>query len=233
MRKCLPWGGGDLWRLDRLAFCSLHYRSESYRTTCWRSNAKPMSELRNQCTYYFMIRRLPAPSISVGLGTVEAGPPEASIIEGILWNNNFQCVINEHSDLGTHHRNPQNIWALGVMLPGSWRCILISSWVEQSQNYAFISEYCFISLSQNEGSKVHNVKVQCVIVSLKTSFLLSTLPTLISGRRWTPLWRLPVSPKLSTYPEEVGEKEISSLPSPCHFCSYNLHLCSTWKWGLT
>lgn len=114
MRKCLPRGGGDLWRLDRLAFCSLPYKSESYWTTCWRSNAKPMSELRNQCTYYFMIWRLPAPSISVGLGTVEAGPPEASIVAGILWNNNFQCVINEHSDLGTHHRNPQNIWALGV-----------------------------------------------------------------------------------------------------------------------
>lgn len=130
--------------------------------TCWRSNAKPMSELRNQCTYHFMVWRLPAPSISAGLGTAEAGPPEASIVAGVLWNNNLQCVINEHSDLGTNHRNPQNIRALAVMLPGSWHCILVSSRVEQSQNYGFILEYFFVSLPQNEGSKVHSVKVQKV-----------------------------------------------------------------------
>lgn len=42
--------------------------------TCWGSNAKSVAELRNQCTYHFMIWRLPAPSISAGWETAEQLP---------------------------------------------------------------------------------------------------------------------------------------------------------------
>lgn len=134
-------------------------RAERNRMTFWRSNAKPVSELRNWCTYHFMLWRLPAPFVSAGLGTLQAGLPEASVVAGVLRNSDLQCVINESRDLGTNHRNAQNIRALGVMLPGSWHCILFSSQVEQSQNYVFILEY-FLSLPQNEGSKVYRVKVE-------------------------------------------------------------------------
>lgn len=134
-------------------------RAERNPMTFWRSNAKLVSELGNGCAYHFMIWSLPAPSASAGLGVLEAGLPEAGGVAGALPNNSLQCVINERRDLGTNHRNAQNIRALGVMLPGSWHCILYSSQVEQSPNYVFILEY-FLSLPQNEGSKVYSVKVQ-------------------------------------------------------------------------
>lgn len=60
------------------------------------------------------------PFVSAGLGTVEAGPPEVfPVALEVLGNNNLQCVINEHSDLGSNQRNPKNIRALGAMFPGS------------------------------------------------------------------------------------------------------------------
>lgn len=159
VEKCLARGGGDLWRSDKLvsAMPMIRVRAEGSWMTCWRSNPRPVSELRNQCTFPEM--EASAPFVSAGLGAVEAGPPEEFPVAEVLGNNNLQCVINEHRDLGPREIQ-NNIRALGAMFPGSWHCILISSRVEQSQNYAFVSEYFFMSLPQNEGSKVPNVKVQ-------------------------------------------------------------------------
>lgn len=48
-----------------------------------------------------------APFVSAGLGTVEAGPAEVFPVAEVLGNNNFQCVINEHSALGHNQRYPK------------------------------------------------------------------------------------------------------------------------------
>lgn len=50
-----------------------------------------------------------------------------------------------------------------------------SSQVEQSQDDAFILEYFFISLPQNEGSRVHSVKLQ-KIARMCNSFPENQLP---------------------------------------------------------
>lgn len=58
-----------------------------------------------------------APFVSAGLGTVEAGPPEVFPVAEILGNNNLQCVINEHSDLGPNQRNPKKNQSTGSYVP--------------------------------------------------------------------------------------------------------------------
>lgn len=151
-------------------FCNAHYKSESWEELNLLK-VKCQAHVRTEKSMHVSFHQMEAsaPFVSAGLGTVEAGAPEVFPVAEILGNNNLQCVINEHSDLGPNQRNQKKFRALGAMFLGSWHCILIASRVEQSQNYAFMLEYFFIYLAQNEGSKVTSVKVQ-KIARLSNSF---------------------------------------------------------------
>lgn len=163
--------------------------------TCWRSNAKTVAEPRNQCTYHFMMWRLPAPSISAGWGTVETGLPKASIVAGV---QHSVCDKWAHW-LRNQPRESTNVRVLGDMLPGSWRYVLIMSWVEQSQNCVHVGILCVYS--QNEGNKVNSVKVQetAFICNcfFKNYFPSNSIHPCINNRSRAQLWRFPVSPNLS------------------------------------
>lgn len=99
-----------------------------------------------------------APFVSAGLGTVEAGPAEVFPVAEVLGNNNLQCVINEHSDLGHNQRNPKKYQSAGSYVP---RQLTLHPYIQSSgmepKLCLRVGILLYIS-TPNEGSKVPSVK---------------------------------------------------------------------------